>query len=96
MGTVLETGLPGWALLRSGPELRRGCGGVTWQPCGAYNVAGNNSAQALPKWQGGSLYWLVDGALIATDDQAKTWRKISDLKDGRYWACKAPASPSTR
>jgi photosystem II stability/assembly factor-like uncharacterized protein len=59
-------------------------GGKTWKPCGAYSPVGVNSAQALPKWLDGSLYWLVDGALIVTTDKGETWKKVSDLKDGRY------------
>jgi photosystem II stability/assembly factor-like uncharacterized protein len=41
-------------------------------------------ARALPRWHGGSLYWVVEGALIATTDQGQTWKKVSDLKDGRF------------
>src|SRR5262249_25204490 len=29
------------------------------------------------------LYWLADGALIACNDQGKTWKKLSEIKDGR-------------
>src|ERR1019366_7076118 len=29
-------------------------------------------------------YWVVDGALIVTKDQGKSWQKISALKDGRF------------
>ena len=53
-------------------------GGKTWKPCGDY------SAQALPKWRDGTLYWVVDGALIASADKGETWKKINDVKDGRY------------
>ncbi len=45
---------------------------------------GDYSATALPKWRDGTLYWLVDGALLATTDTGKTWKKLSDLNDGRY------------
>jgi hypothetical protein len=38
---------------------------------------------ALPKWRGGSLYWLVEGALIVSDDKGASWKK-ADVKDGRY------------
>jgi len=58
--------------------------GKTWKPCGDYSPVGASSAQALPKWHDGMLYWLVDGALIATADKGETWKKICDLKDGRY------------
>jgi photosystem II stability/assembly factor-like uncharacterized protein len=50
----------------------------TFQPCGDY------FAKALPRWHKDTLYWVVDGALIATKDQGKSWQKISDLKDGRF------------
>jgi uncharacterized protein (TIGR03067 family) len=49
----------------------------TFQPCGDW------SATALPKWQDGTLYWLVDGALIVSKDQGVTWEKRGDLKAGR-------------
>ena len=52
-------------------------GGKTFQPCGAYH------ARALPRWHGGKLYWLVEGALLATADQGENWTKLSDVKDGR-------------
>jgi photosystem II stability/assembly factor-like uncharacterized protein len=64
--------------------LRTTDGGKTWRPCGELSPVGANSAQALPKWFGDSLYWLVEGALIRSDDKAETWKKVSDLKDGRY------------
>jgi BNR/Asp-box repeat len=70
---------------RPKPNLMRTTdGGKTWQPCGAYIPVGVNSAQALPKWRGGMLYWLVEGALIASDDRGATWKKVADVKDGRY------------
>ncbi len=53
-------------------------GGQTWKPCGDY------SAQALPKWFDGKLYWVVDGALLTTTDKGESWKKICDLKDGKY------------
>jgi hypothetical protein len=49
----------------------------TFQPCADW------SAGALPKWQDGALYWLVDGALIRSKDKGETWEKCSDLKGGR-------------
>jgi len=58
--------------------LRTTDGGKSFKPCGAYQ------AQALPKWHGDTLYWLVDGALIATTVRGETWKKICALKDGRY------------
>ena len=50
----------------------------TFQPCGDYY------AKALPRWHKDTLYWVVEGALICTKDQGKSWQKISDLKDGRF------------
>jgi photosystem II stability/assembly factor-like uncharacterized protein len=58
--------------------LRTDDGGKTFAEVGEY------TATALPKGRDGTLYWLVDGALLTTADQGKTWKKLSDLKDGRY------------
>ena len=58
--------------------LRTSDGGKTFQPCGAFH------AQALPRWHDGTLFWVVDGVLIASADKGKTWRKVSDLKGGRF------------
>jgi photosystem II stability/assembly factor-like uncharacterized protein len=58
--------------------LRTTDGGRTFQEVGEY------TATALPKWHDGTLYWLVDGALLTTTDQGKSWKKLCDLKDGRY------------
>jgi len=58
--------------------LRTTDGGKTFDPVGDY------SATALPKQRDGTLYWLVDGALLSTKDQGKNWKKLSDVKDGRY------------
>lgn len=58
--------------------LRTTDAGKTFQRCGDY------SAQALPRWRDGTLYWVVDGALIASTDKGETWKKLSDLKDGRF------------
>jgi hypothetical protein len=49
-----------------------------------FTEVGEYTATALPKWRDGTLYWLVDGALLATSDKGKSWKKLSDLKDGRY------------
>ena len=62
----------------AGGLVRTTDGGKTFEPCGAF------SAKTLPRWHKDTLYWLVDGALIATRDQGKSWQKISDLKDGRF------------
>jgi photosystem II stability/assembly factor-like uncharacterized protein len=60
--------------------LRTTDGGKTFQPCAAY------AAKALPRWhQGtGTLYWLVAGALLTTTDKGENWKKVCDLKDGRF------------
>lgn len=64
--------------------LRTTDGGQTWRPCGAFSPVGTGSAQALPRWRDGTLYWLVEGGLIASDDKGATWRKVADVRDGRY------------
>lgn len=58
--------------------LRTTDGGKTFQPCGDYY------ARALPRWHKGMVYWLVEGALLTTEDKGATWKKVSDLKDGRF------------
>src|SRR5262249_25647671 len=59
-------------------------GGTTWKPCGAYSPVGVNSGQALPRWHDGTLYWLVDGQIITTADKGESWKKLADVKDGRF------------
>jgi hypothetical protein len=67
---------------RPKPNLLRTIdGGRTWRPCGGYRPVGNGSAQALPKWHDGCLYWLVEGALIASRDRGATWEKKASLKN---------------
>jgi photosystem II stability/assembly factor-like uncharacterized protein len=58
--------------------LRTTDGGKTFKPCGDY------STRALPKWHDGSLYWLVDGALIVSSDKGETWKKLGEIKDAQY------------
>jgi hypothetical protein len=58
--------------------LRTTDAGKTFAPCGDY------FARALPRWHGDKLYWLVDGALLATTDKGQTWQKLGAIKDGRY------------
>jgi photosystem II stability/assembly factor-like uncharacterized protein len=58
--------------------LRTDDGGKKFAEVGEY------TATALPKWRDGTLYWLVDGALLTTTDQGKMWKKLSELKEGRY------------
>jgi len=64
--------------------LRTTDGGKTFKACGEYSPVGRNSAQALPKWRAGALYWLVDGGLIATTDKGETWKKVGTVKDAQY------------
>jgi hypothetical protein len=64
--------------------LRTTDGGKTWTACGQYSPVGTGSAQALPRWHDGTLYWLVDGALIASKDAGATWKTVCDVKGGRY------------
>jgi photosystem II stability/assembly factor-like uncharacterized protein len=58
--------------------LRTTDAGKTFKPAGEY------TATALPQWHGDTLYWVVDGALIASADKGETWKKVSELKEGRY------------
>ncbi len=58
--------------------LRTTDGARTFKPCASH------SAQALPRWHDGTLYWVVEGALIASRDRGETWQMIGPLKDGRY------------
>jgi photosystem II stability/assembly factor-like uncharacterized protein len=64
--------------------LRTTDGGKTFLPCGDYNPVGRDSAQALPKWRDGTLYWLVEGGLVATADKGETWKKVGEIKDAQY------------
>jgi photosystem II stability/assembly factor-like uncharacterized protein len=57
--------------------LRTTDAGRTFRRCGEYR------ATALPRWRGGTLYWVVQGALIASTDRGASWKKLSDLKEGR-------------
>jgi photosystem II stability/assembly factor-like uncharacterized protein len=64
--------------------LRTTDGGKTFTSCGAHSPVGRDSAQALPKWRAGTLYWLVDGGLIATTDKGATWKKVGEVRDAQY------------
>lgn len=64
--------------------LRTTDGGKSFRTCGEYSPVGTNSAQALPKWRGGTLYWLVDGGLIITTDKGETWKRIGEVPDAQY------------
>ena len=58
--------------------------GQTFQPSGDFHPVGIGSAQALPKWQDGKLYWLTDSGLIVTSDQGQTWENRGLIKDALY------------
>jgi len=76
-----QTAVVAQAKTKANPKpslLRTTDAGKTFQPCGEYY------AKALPRWHKDTLYWVVDGALISTRDQGKSWMKISDLKDSRF------------
>jgi hypothetical protein len=64
--------------------LRTTDGGKTFKSCGDYSPVGRNSAQALPKWRAGTLYWLTDEGLIATINNGETWKKLGEIKDAQY------------
>jgi photosystem II stability/assembly factor-like uncharacterized protein len=70
---------------RPNPRLLRTTDrGKTFQSCGHYSPVGRNSAQALPKSYAGTLYWLVEGGLIATTNKGETWNKVAEVKDAQY------------
>jgi hypothetical protein len=82
-----QTAVVATATSRETPKamlVRTGDAGKTWTPCGDYSPVGRGSSQALPKWHGGKLYWLVDGGLIVTDDKGASWKKIGTIKDALY------------
>lgn len=67
------------------PQLMRTTdAGKTWQPCGQFSPVGKESAQALPRWRGNTLYWLTDEGLIASDDLGAQWRKLGVIKNARF------------
>jgi hypothetical protein len=53
---------------------------------GGKTFAGGDAffAEALPKWRGGTLYWLTDRQLIATKDKGESWKVLGEVKGGRY------------
>ena len=70
---------------KPGPNLLRTTdGGKTFKPCGGHSPVGVNSAQALPKWREDTLYWLVEGGLIATTDKGETWKRLGEVKGAQY------------
>jgi photosystem II stability/assembly factor-like uncharacterized protein len=67
------------------PHLRRTTdGGKSFKPCGDYSPVGIGSAQALPRWHDGTLFWLVEGGLIATTDRGETWKKLAEVPGAVY------------
>lgn len=70
---------------RPNPQLMRTTDrGRTFKSCGEFSPVGTNSAQALPKWHDGTLYWLVEGSLIATTDKGESWKKVGEVKEAQY------------
>jgi hypothetical protein len=63
---------------RPNPRLLRTTDGAR-----TFTLVREGKATALPRWHDGALYWLVDNALLRTQDQGKTWEKRCDVKDGR-------------
>ncbi len=61
------------------PEIVR-----TTDQAKTFESVGDYHAKALPRMFKDSLYWVVEGGIIRSSDQGKTWTKISDLKDGRF------------
>src|SRR5262249_45007160 len=49
-----------------------------------FEAVADYHSKALPRFHQGTLYWLADGALISTSDAGKTWKKLGDVKDGRF------------
>lgn len=49
----------------------------------AFEQCADFHAKTLPRWHNNRLYWLVDGALIATGDKGKSWDVLSKVTDGR-------------
>jgi len=64
--------------------LRTEDAGVTWNACGDYRPVGNASAQALPRWHDGILFWVVEGKLIRSEDLGKTWETVCEIRAGHY------------
>lgn len=43
---------------------------------------GDAAARALPRYHGGTVYWLMTDSLIASSDKGQTWKQLSAVKDG--------------
>jgi hypothetical protein len=50
----------------------------------SFQPVADHTATLLPRWNKDTLYWLTDRALIASADQGKSWKKLSDVKDARF------------
>jgi photosystem II stability/assembly factor-like uncharacterized protein len=75
-----ETAIASEAKSKTKPNprlLRTVDGGKTFEPVADY------LARAVPRFFKGTLYWLTESALISSSDKGKTWKKISDVKNGR-------------
>ncbi|MEX2186474.1 MAG: hypothetical protein WD875_06760 [Pirellulales bacterium] len=71
------------AVVQRGPlgkrkAVRTTDGGATFEPCADWNT------RAMPQWRDGVVYWLVDGAIVSTSDKGATWKRLCDIKDGRF------------
>ena len=42
------------------------------------------STKAMPVWYEKTPYWLVDGSIITSKDQGKTWESIATIKNGTF------------
>ncbi|MFO0864321.1 MAG: hypothetical protein U0744_06630 [Gemmataceae bacterium] len=42
------------------------------------------ATKAVPTWFAGKPYWLVEGAIITSADQGKTWAKHTEVKNGQF------------
>ena len=58
--------------------VRTADGGKTFESVGDY------ATKAMPVWFDKQPYWLVDGAIITSKDQGKTWVKHAAIKGGQF------------
>jgi photosystem II stability/assembly factor-like uncharacterized protein len=56
--------------------LRTTDAGKTFERCS------DDYARALPRFKSGTLFWLTTTGLISSVDQGKTWKRLSEVKDG--------------
>ncbi len=49
-----------------------------------FNPVGDSVTVSVPKPQGDSLFWLVEGALLKGTDKGAKWEKVSDVAGARY------------